>query len=85
MLYVTRIQKERFDNPEEYEKCKGQYIIDTELANSMKPNSIIMHPLPRVDEITPDVDKNPRAVYFRQAANGKYVRMALLKMILDAK
>ena len=86
VLYVTRIQKERFNNNEElYLKCKGQYVVDANTANLMKLDSIIIHPLPRVDEIVPEVDCDPRAAYFRQAANGKYVRMALLKMILDRK
>mgnify|MGYP000517446963 CR=1 FL=1 len=83
VLYVTRIQKERFENEKEYEKCHGVYIIDSYHVCLMKKNSIIMHPLPRVDEISIAVDDDPRAVYFRQAANGKYIRMALLKMILD--
>ena len=81
ILYMTRIQKERFTNPEDYQKAKGQYILDSSLANTMKTDAIIMHPLPRVNEITPDVDGNPRARYFEQAENGLWVRMALLKML----
>lgn len=83
ILYVTRIQKERFRNIEEYNRMKGVYVIDEEIASLMKKEARIMHPLPRLDEITLEVDKNPRAAYFRQVNNGLYLRMALLKMILD--
>jgi aspartate carbamoyltransferase catalytic subunit len=83
VLYVTRIQKERFDNQNDYEKVKGSYIVNNEIIDIMKTDSIIMHPLPRVGEIDPEIDQDTRAVYFDQAINGKYVRMALLKMILD--
>ncbi|NIO21296.1 MAG: aspartate carbamoyltransferase [Candidatus Aenigmarchaeota archaeon] len=82
VLYVTRIQKERL-RPEDYEKVKGVYVVDGEMADSMKKDSIIMHPLPRVDEILTEVDEHSRAAYFRQAENGQYVRMALLKTILE--
>ena len=82
VLYVTRIQKERFASEAEYKKLKGCYVIDRKILKLMKDKSIIMHPLPRVDEISPEVDSNPRAAYFRQAENGLYIRMALLKMIL---
>lgn len=83
VIYQTRIQKERFgDRIEDYEKCSGIYVIDKEILELMKKDAIIMHPLPRVDEILPEVDKNPRSAYFRQAQNGLYVRMALLKMVL---
>jgi aspartate carbamoyltransferase catalytic subunit len=88
VLYVTRVQKERIEDKqelEEYEKYKEHYIVNNNWANLMKTDSIIMHPLPRVDEIAVEVDQNPKAAYFRQAANGLYVRMALLKMILDPK
>lgn len=85
VLYVTRIQKERFKNKKAYKACKGKYVINAHLVNLMRVDSIMMHPLPRVDEITTNVDIDPRAAYFRQAANGKYVRMALLKTILDGK
>jgi aspartate carbamoyltransferase catalytic subunit len=85
VLYVTRIQKERFKNKKAYAKCKGKYIINEGTIDLMRTDSVIMHPLPRVNEITPAVDYDSRAAYFRQAANGKYVRMALLKMILDKK
>lgn len=83
ILYVTRIQKERFRNVEDYTKMKGVYVIDNEILSLMKTEARIMHPLPRVDEIALEVDIDPRAAYFRQVDNGLYVRMALLKMILD--
>jgi aspartate carbamoyltransferase catalytic subunit len=83
ILYVTRIQKERFRNIEEYNRMKGVYVINNDILNLMKKDARIMHPLPRVDEIAIEVDKDPRAAYFRQVDNGLYVRMALLKMILD--
>lgn len=83
VIYQTRIQKERFgDRAADYEKARGKYIIDSELLGVMKKDSIVMHPLPRVDEIDPEVDNDPRAAYFRQAQNGLYIRMALLKMVL---
>ena len=86
VLYQTRIQKERFqDRPEDYEKAKGKYIIDRELMKLLKKEAVVMHPLPRVDEITPDVDNDPRAAYFRQATNGLYVRMALLAISLGSR
>ena len=82
VLYQTRIQKERFTSTEEYQKFKGCYQINRDFADQMKSRSIIMHPLPRVDEILPEVDASPRAVYFRQAHYGLLIRMALLKHIL---
>lgn len=83
VLYQTRIQKERFqDRPQDYELAKGKYIINTDIMALMKPDAVVMHPLPRVDEIHPEVDSDPRAAYFRQAKNGLYVRMALLKLAL---
>jgi len=82
VLYQTRVQKERFMSLEEYEQSKGTLSITRDLANSMKIDSIILHPLPRVDEIRYSVDNNHRAKYFTQAENGLYVRMALLKMLL---
>ena len=80
VLYMTRIQKERFTDPAEYEKLKGAYVLDAALVNGAKPGMIVMHPLPRVDEITKAVDALPGAAYFRQAANGVPVRMALLAL-----
>ncbi len=82
VLYVTRIQKERFPDPMEYEKVRGSYRIDRELLRNAKEDLIVMHPLPRVDEISTDVDDTPHAVYFKQAWFGVYIRMALLKLIL---
>jgi len=83
VVYQTRVQKERFgDRIADYEKCRGVYIINQETLRLMKPKSIIMHPLPRLDEITMEVDQDPRAAYFRQAQNGLYVRMALLAQVL---
>ena len=78
ILYVTRVQKERFASEAEYEKVKGSYVIDAELMRDAKQRMAVMHPLPRVDEIKTDVDNDPRAAYFRQMKNGMYVRMALL-------
>lgn len=83
VIYQTRIQKERFASKEEYEKFKGVYIIDRALADSMKKGAIIIHPLPRVGEITPEVDDSPHAVYFKQVGYGLIVRMAILSMLLD--
>jgi aspartate carbamoyltransferase catalytic subunit len=83
VIYQTRIQKERFgDRLDDYEKCRGVYVLNKETLRLMKPNAIIMHPLPRLDEIAMEVDQDPRAAYFRQAQNGLYVRMALLSMVL---
>lgn len=82
VLYQTRVQKERFPSQDEYARFKGCYIIDRPLADSMKKGAIIIHPLPRVGEITPEVDDSPHAVYFRQVGYGLLVRMALVKMIL---
>jgi aspartate carbamoyltransferase catalytic subunit len=82
VLYQTRIQKERFASSEEYKKHRGRYIIDKKMADTMKKKSIIMHPLPRVDEIATEVDTSPHAKYFNQAYYGLLVRMALLKYVL---
>ena len=84
VLYVTRIQKERFPDPAEYAKVKGSYRIDLETLKDAKEDMIILHPLPRVDEIAPEVDSTPHAKYFRQVWNGIIVRMALLALILGA-
>ena len=81
MVYVTRVQRERFENPEDYEKVKGVYIINREIINRAKKGITILHPLPRVNEISIDVDDYEGAAYFRQAHNGLYVRMALLALI----
>lgn len=83
VLYVTRIQRERFqNNMEEYEQVKGSYVISNEFMSKAPSDMIVLHPLPRVDEIHPEVDDDPRAAYFRQAENGMYVRMALLALVL---
>lgn len=81
-VYMTRVQKERFADASIYEKAAGRYILDREKASMMKKKAIIMHPLPRVNEIPPEVDNDPRAKYFEQAINGLYIRMALLKLLL---
>ena len=83
VLYVTRIQKERFPDEEEYLKVKGSYIIGLDLLQKMKDDAIILHPLPRVDEISTDVDKTKQARYFVQAEYGKYTRAALMGLILN--
>lgn len=83
VIYQTRIQRERFgDRPHEYEQARGKYIIDQTILDCMRKEAIVMHPLPRVDEVDTVVDRDPRAAYFRQAHNGLYVRMALLRMLL---
>jgi aspartate carbamoyltransferase len=82
VLYVTRVQKERFEDPAEYEKVKGAYVVDPEIMKVAKQEMIVMHPLPRVGEISVDFDADPRAAYFRQMEYGLYVRMALLAMVL---
>ena len=83
VLYVTRIQKERFPDEEEYVNVKGSYVIGIDMLKKMKEDAIILHPLPRVDEISTDVDKTKQAKYFEQAEYGKYARAALLGLILN--
>ena len=86
VLYMTRIQRERFDDAEEYERLKDSYVLDTAKMTLAKENMAVLHPLPRVNEISVAVDDDPRAAYFRQALNGKYMRMALiLKLLEEAK
>jgi aspartate carbamoyltransferase len=82
VLYVTRVQKERFENLDDYEKVKGVFVITPETLEKAKDEMIVMHPLPRVGEISMEVDEDPRAAYFRQMEYGLYVRMALLAMVL---
>jgi len=82
ILYMTRIQKERFSDPLDYEKVKNAYVLRNNMLEGAKSNLRIMHPLPRVNEITTDVDDNPKAYYFTQALNGVFVRQALLASIL---
>lgn len=83
VLYVTRIQKERFSDMNEYNSVIGSYSVDVADVEKMKKSSIILHPLPRVDEIKSSVDYDPRSAYFRQAANGVPVRMAIISLILE--
>ncbi len=82
ILYMTRIQKERFDDIKEYERLKDSYILDREKMNLAKKDMIVLHPLPRVNEIATEVDQDPRAKYFQQAEYGMYVRMALIMKLL---
>ncbi|KAI4366168.1 hypothetical protein MLD38_022081 [Melastoma candidum] len=83
VVYQTRIQRERFgERIDLYEEARGKYIVDKGVLNVMQKHAVVMHPLPRLDEITVDVDSDPRAAYFRQAKNGLYIRMALLKLLL---
>ena len=85
ILYMTRIQQERFSDPLEYARVKNAYVLQNSMLAKSKKNLRILHPLPRVNEITEDVDDNPKAYYFQQAKNGVYVRQALLSLILDQK
>ncbi|MDB3956133.1 aspartate carbamoyltransferase [Candidatus Nitrosopelagicus sp.] len=83
VLYVTRIQKERFPDEEEYLKVKGSYIIGQDVVNKMKEDAILLHPLPRLDEISTDVDSTKQARYFQQAEYGKFTRAAILSLLLQ--
>ena len=86
VLYMTRIQRERFDDPAEYDRLKDSYVLDTEKMKLAKEKMAVLHPLPRVNEISVAVDDDPRAAYFRQAFNGKFMRMALiLKLLAEAE
>ena len=86
ILYMTRIQRERFDDPAEYDRLKDSYVLTAEKMNLAKEKMAVLHPLPRVNEISVKVDNDPRAAYFRQALNGKYMRMALiLKLLKEAR
>ncbi len=85
VIYVTRIQKERFPDPQEYEKVRGSYVIDAKTLGGAKDGVIVLHPLPRTDEIGRDVDSTPGAKYFIQVAYGKDVRAALLALVLNEK
>lgn len=82
IFYITRVQKERFKNEADYLAVRDAFIIDLPVVQKMKKGSVILHPLPRVTEISPDIDQDPRAAYFRQVKNGLYMRMALLKYLL---
>jgi aspartate carbamoyltransferase catalytic subunit len=83
VLYVTRIQKERFPDEEEYVKVKGSYVIGQDVVNKMKEDAILLHPLPRIDEISTDVDSAKQAKYFQQAEYGKFTRAAILSLLLQ--
>ncbi|KAL3691774.1 hypothetical protein R1sor_005425 [Riccia sorocarpa] len=83
VVYQTRIQRERFgDRIDLYNEARGKYIVDRKVMDVLQPHAVVLHPLPRLDEITIDVDTDPRAAYFRQAKNGLYIRMALIKLLL---
>ena len=84
VLYATRVQRERFEDPAAYEKVAGSYIVNNALLDAARPGIIVMHPLPRVDEIAVEVDSRPEARYFQQAAMGVPVRMAILALLLGA-
>jgi aspartate carbamoyltransferase catalytic subunit len=83
VVYQTRIQKERFDDEAAYNAVKGVYVIDARAMARLRKDAIVLHPLPRLDEIDPAIDSDPRAAYFRQARNGVHIRMALLDMVLS--
>ncbi len=85
ILYMTRIQAERFESAEEYNRLKDSYVLTADKLRGAKPTLSVMHPLPRVNEISTDVDDDPRAHYFDQAEYGRYIRMALILMLLDTK
>ena len=82
ILYMTRVQQERFADMEEYERLKDSYILSADKLATAKSDMCILHPLPRVNEISVAVDKDPRACYFKQVLNAKYVRMALILKLL---
>ncbi|KAI5063176.1 hypothetical protein GOP47_0021723 [Adiantum capillus-veneris] len=83
VVYQTRIQRERFgDRTDLYAEARGKFIVDKHVMSHLQSHAVVLHPLPRLDEITVDVDSDPRAAYFRQAKNGLYIRMALLKLLL---
>jgi aspartate carbamoyltransferase catalytic subunit len=85
IIYMTRVQKERFSDPIEYEKTKNAYVLSNYMLENTRPNMRILHPLPRVNEISQDVDENPKSYYFTQALNGVYVRQAIITSILGIK
>lgn len=85
IIYMTRIQRERFPDPLEYEAVKNAYVLENKMLENSKDNMRVLHPLPRVNEISTDVDDNPKAYYFQQAQNGVYVRQALIAAILGLK
>ena len=83
ILYMTRVQKERFKDEKQYERLKDVYILDKEKLKNAKKDLVILHPLPRVNEIAEEIDNDPRACYFKQVENGKYIRMALILKLLN--
>lgn len=85
IVYMTRVQRERFTDPMEYERVKNVYILRNSMLKNTKPNMRILHPLPRVNEIAADVDANPKAYYFNQTENGVYTRMAIISYLLGVK
>lgn len=85
IVYMTRVQKERFTDPIEYERVKNIYVLHNSMLEKTKDNMKILHPLPRVNEINYDVDRNPKAYYFQQTENGVYIRMAIISYLLGAK
>jgi aspartate carbamoyltransferase catalytic subunit len=85
IIYMTRVQKERFSDPIEYERTKNAYVLKNEMLEGTRDNMRVMHPLPRVNEIHPDVDVNPKAYYFQQTENGVYVRQAIISLIMGLK
>lgn len=85
IVYMTRVQRERFSDPMEYERVKNVYVLHNAMLDDTKDNMRILHPLPRVNEIDTDVDDNPKAYYFKQTENGVYVRMAIISYLLGAK
>lgn len=85
IVYMTRVQRERFTDPMEYERVKNVYVLHNSMLENTKPNMRILHPLPRVNEIATDVDSNPQAYYFNQTENGVYTRMAIISYLLGVK
>jgi len=83
LLYMTRVQKERFFNEEDYVRLRNFYILDSEKMKKAKEDMYVLHPLPRVNEISTGIDRDPRAAYFRQVQYGVYVRMALIMTLLE--
>jgi len=84
IIYMTRIQKERFPDPSDYEKVKNVYVLTKDMLTNAKSNLKVLHPLPRVNEISTDVDNTPYAVYFEQVGNGIFIRQALIALVLGA-
>ena len=85
IVYMTRVQRERFSDVMEYERVKNAYVLHNDMLADTKPNMRILHPLPRVNEIAPDVDENPKAYWFQQTENGVYTRMAIMAYLFGVK